>query len=419
MRKYIFLSLGTLGDVLPFLQIAKRLPDANQVVFLGAEPHAATVKAWGFQFESVLSRAEYKSVVQHPDFWRAHHGLKLFLTELSAQPAAAIFAKIRALSMDQDCVLICQQNQPAGFVAAEALGLPIVSVFIQPYALALESASDPLKVGPLQDRISRRLPLFARRAFFHAYRQQMNRWLTPIRELRRREALPPLPDFFGEGRFQADAVIGLWPDWFCAPRAEWPSQFRCLDFVNEDGAGGLAPLAPELDAFLHREPIVFALGGGMIQHFHHQFELFKGVSRRMERPVLFVAPAFEQETPQFFGNDFLMVRSVPHQEVFARASAIVHHGGYGSMVKGFALGKPALALPIAFDQFDNAYRLQRTGRGLALPFHHANIRNLCVAIEQLTACASIARPTRFIGDAKSAEIILNLESSHEMASRSS
>ncbi len=57
---------------------------------------------------------------------------------------------------------------------------------------------------------------------------------------------------------------------------------------------------------------------------------------------------------------------VPQAAVLPRCSAVVSHGGSGTLLATAALGLPQVALPQAADQFRNAQGLVRAGAGLAL-----------------------------------------------------
>ena len=46
-----------------------------------------------------------------------------------------------------------------------------------------------------------------------------------------------------------------------------------------------------------------------------------------------------------------------------RAAALVHHGGIGTLAQALRAGCPQLVMPMAFDQPDNAVRLERLGVG--------------------------------------------------------
>jgi UDP:flavonoid glycosyltransferase YjiC (YdhE family) len=58
---------------------------------------------------------------------------------------------------------------------------------------------------------------------------------------------------------------------------------------------------------------------------------------------------------------------VPFSQLLPRAAALVHHGGIGSSAQGLAAGVPQLVMPMAFDQPDNAARLERLGVAASIP----------------------------------------------------
>jgi UDP:flavonoid glycosyltransferase YjiC (YdhE family) len=60
--------------------------------------------------------------------------------------------------------------------------------------------------------------------------------------------------------------------------------------------------------------------------------------------------------------DGMLVEDVaPHDALFPRAAAIVHHGGVGTTGQALRSGRPMLVVPHAHDQPDNAARVSRLG----------------------------------------------------------
>jgi UDP:flavonoid glycosyltransferase YjiC (YdhE family) len=60
---------------------------------------------------------------------------------------------------------------------------------------------------------------------------------------------------------------------------------------------------------------------------------------------------------------------VPHNVLFRRALAVIHHGGIGSTAQALRQGRPALVEPHCNDQFFNAKRIHELGVGTALLPH--------------------------------------------------
>jgi sterol 3beta-glucosyltransferase len=65
------------------------------------------------------------------------------------------------------------------------------------------------------------------------------------------------------------------------------------------------------------------------------------------------------------GRRILTVRQVPHDWVFPRAAAVVHHGGAGTTAAAIAAGRPQVIWPFGIDQHFWAARM--TGLGVAVP----------------------------------------------------
>jgi sterol 3beta-glucosyltransferase len=61
--------------------------------------------------------------------------------------------------------------------------------------------------------------------------------------------------------------------------------------------------------------------------------------------------------------DVLVVESAPHEWLFPRCSAVVHHGGAGTVTAGLAAGKPTVVTAFFGDQPYWGYRVQALGAG--------------------------------------------------------
>jgi len=65
-------------------------------------------------------------------------------------------------------------------------------------------------------------------------------------------------------------------------------------------------------------------------------------------------------------NNVLFVASAPHEWLFPKCKAIVHHGGAGTTAAAMRSGVPAIITPVLFDQFNNAHLTESCGVGLGL-----------------------------------------------------
>jgi UDP:flavonoid glycosyltransferase YjiC (YdhE family) len=65
-------------------------------------------------------------------------------------------------------------------------------------------------------------------------------------------------------------------------------------------------------------------------------------------------------------QNFSRLSFVNYQKYLSRYALVIHHGGSGIMYHTLAAGCPAVVLPMDYDQFDNAARLEHAGLALRL-----------------------------------------------------
>ncbi|HEY6076309.1 MAG TPA: nucleotide disphospho-sugar-binding domain-containing protein [Gaiella sp.] len=81
-----------------------------------------------------------------------------------------------------------------------------------------------------------------------------------------------------------------------------------------------------------------------------------------------------------WGEEFL-----PQPAILPQVDLVVTHGGNNTTTECFHFGKPMVALPIFWDQHDNAQRVHETGFGVRLPTYDFDAPDLLGAIDQLLA----------------------------------
>lgn len=86
------------------------------------------------------------------------------------------------------------------------------------------------------------------------------------------------------------------------------------------------------------------------------------------------------------GDRCLFVNEVPHGLLFRRVSAVIHHGGAGTVATAARSGVPQILLPQAIDQF--LWRDQLVSLGLAPPtprLRRASAESVAAAITAVTS----------------------------------
>jgi rhamnosyltransferase subunit B len=366
-RRVVLGTLGSWGDVLPYLAIALGLRErGHQVILATSACYRERVEAHGVGFRAVRPDSDW---VADPALMRrrSHPGLGLIrvATEWLLPALPETYEDTAAAAEGAD-LLVSHPLAYAARLVAEKTGVAWVSTMLVP--LGFFSVRDgtvlplpaPLSVpfrwlGP---RLRSSMLWFGRRA---------TRFLAkPWYRLRAELGLPPT----SEGNPLADSHsprlnLALFSKVLADRQADWPPQTVVTGFPFSPRAGGTG-LPPELARFLDDgpPPIVFTLGTAVGSDAGRFYETSLAAARSLGRRAVLVgsgAPGRLADA-QTMALDY-----APYAELFPRAAAVVHHGGIGTTGLAMHSGRPMLVVPRAWDQPDNAARVARLGIARVLP----------------------------------------------------
>lgn len=378
MASIIVGLLGTGGDVWPGLSIAATLQRrGHDVVILAPESFERAARDKELEFHAIDSAQAYVSDVTDARFW-GPQGTALGLApggylHRATQPA---FEYVEARRGSRP-LLLCTRNVYGLRFAAERFGLACACVAY--------SSTQFQGVGrmPYAYPLLRRLPKWWQSAALDWGDSINNKVLVPrMNDMRETFGLSAI-DHFRRWSFFRHPNIALYPAWYddvstLSDRGVYQGEFV---FSHTDEC---APLPPRLESFLQAgpAPIVFTFGTG-VGHVKERFvEVLKALRSRPWRAVL--VSSFEANLPDGLTTDD-KVLAVPYANFAAllpRASLLVHHGGIGTAAQAIRAGIPQLILPLAFDQPDNAARIQALRLGASLRASRVTARLLIQCIEK-------------------------------------
>jgi UDP:flavonoid glycosyltransferase YjiC (YdhE family) len=81
---------------------------------------------------------------------------------------------------------------------------------------------------------------------------------------------------------------------------------------------------------------------------------------------------------------------VPQPALLPAVDAVITHGGNNTVTECLHFGKPMVVLPLFWDQYDNAQRMDELGLGVRLPTFEFEDAQLGEAIERLLADEALA-----------------------------
>ena len=117
--------------------------------------------------------------------------------------------------------------------------------------------------------------------------------------------------------------------------------------------------------------------------------------RRLGCRAVFLAGANSVDGPLPPGT--AVFAYAPYSKILPRAACVVHQGGIGTCGQTLAAGRPMLVTPFAFDQPDNAARLQRLGVARTIRRSRYNATSAAAELERLLGDERYAKRAAEVG----------------------
>ncbi|MFN8663286.1 MAG: glycosyltransferase [Thermomicrobiales bacterium] len=387
-------TYGSPGDLQPFLAVGLALEERGQPVIIAtSEVYRERVGKLGLAFVPV--RPDRDTQRPDPDFLeRVRRGERpaelfrdMFMPGLRESTVDLIDAAAHARA------IVSHTLVGGGRLAAEYLGLPWISVVMQP--MGYLPAGEPPVVGPPALAATlRMLGVPATRAMLRCARKLSMPWVSEWHRLRAELGLAPSSQHpLFEGQHSGLLSLGIFPRLLGEPQPDWPASARVtgFPFLRDPHRH----LDTELVDFLEQgdPPIVFTLGTTAVNDPGQFYEISAAAVREMgKRAVLVGGPAGDSAVRD---DQVIAVPWAPHDLLFARSQAVVHQGGIGTLAEALSAGKPMIIVPYAHDQADNGWRARRLGVSDVLSRREYRIARLRNGLQQLlqsqecrSACAN-------------------------------
>lgn len=399
--RVVIQALGSRGDVQPFLALGQRLRRAgHDVRLVTSQEFARVVEQAGLAFAPL--RIDFKEIMAQ------QAGQDAIGSLLGAVRAAREVKPLMRVVLDDAWsastgaeLLIYHPKILAGPHIAEKLGIPALIALPIPALSPTAAFPTPLFRWPnwsrATNRLSHRLLLAATRL---AYRGMIDAWrkstlglppagmtstsmLTVLGE--------PVPRLYG---FSAGLV----------PRpVDWTADDHITGYWFLDLDPEWVPPA-DLVEFLDAGPMPVYVGFGSMAPGNAAARtaiVIEALDRAGLRGVLDVGwgamdPAHAPHVH--------FVQDVPHEWLFPRVQAVVHHGGSGTTHMGLQYGKPTLVCPLFGDQPFWGSRVAELGAGPEpLPLATLDVDRLVHAIAELVSNDAYATGARRIQTAIEAD----------------
>jgi UDP:flavonoid glycosyltransferase YjiC (YdhE family) len=346
--RIIILTIGTHGDVLPFVALG---------CGLHAKRHEVTI-ATLIQFSSLVTEHGLQHAALRGAYLEAAltpKGNPLKLIRRYQQMARETLADEWSSACDAE-VFVYNPAAFGGYHIADKLGVPAFAAFPAPLYSPTREFPSPFfpfrSLGPF-NRLSHRV--FAKLGPA-LYRRPISEW--------RRDTLE-LPPARGEEMLQGKPVTKLYgysPAVVPAP-ADWDESSVVTGYWFLDAPTHWQP-SQELVAFLESGPSPVYVGFGSMA-FHDAARqtaiVLQALQRVGQRAVL--ATGWGGLKSEEVPSSIFVLDSVPHDWLFPQVAAVVHHGGAGTTGAGLRASKPTVICPFVGDQSFWGRRVAALGVG--------------------------------------------------------
>jgi UDP:flavonoid glycosyltransferase YjiC (YdhE family) len=391
-RRVVFATLGSWGDVLPYVGIAFGMrARGHRVVLATSECYREKIAAHGIEFRAVRPDSDW---IVEPALMRRRSHATLGLIRVAREwllPALRESYEDTAAASDGADLLVSHPLAYAARLVAEKTGVRWVSTMLVP--LGFFSAHDTLAL-PLSAVLStpfHRLSPRARSAFLAVGKRATRFLARPWYRLRADLGLPPATDGNPLGDVHSpELVLALFSNVLADKQPDWPPQTVVTGFPISAQAGGTG-LPPELSRFLDAgpPPIVFTLGTAVASDAGRFYQTSVEAAQSVGLRAVLVGKGSRARfpaSPAMIACDY-----APYPELFPRSAVLVHHGGIGTTGLAMRSGRAMLVVPRAWDQPDNAARVVRLGIARVLPWRRYTASRVASESRQLLDDAYVQR----------------------------
>lgn len=377
----LILAVGSYGDVLPLVGMARQLQQRGHTVTVFTSAHfTELVQKTGVEFVAIGTAEDYNAMANNPALWHPHKGWRLIMKRVVSGALEESYSLLKSKIIQGNTILVSSTLGFAARLLQETLYIPHATVHFSPGVFHSAHQAPKIPGLPLPDW----LPVSFKH---HMWKFLDHTIIDPVvkprlNRFRRQLGLPPVSRIFHDWLHSPDLVLGLFPEWFATPQPDWPPNTNLTGFPLYDEAPD-SVLPTTLKRFLdaHPEPLVFTPGSAN-KHGQSFFKEAAETSQELGRAAIFLT-RYPEQLPPSLPKGVTHFSYVPLSQLLPHAAALIHHGGIGTCSQALRAGTPQLIQPLAFDQFDNAARIEKLGVGKMIRKRNFKASNIVQHLQSL------------------------------------
>jgi sterol 3beta-glucosyltransferase len=382
--KIIVPAIGSRGDVQPYIALCQGLQQAGHEAILATNP---TMRA-------LVERYDVPCASVGPPVDMGLEGARLYAQagkhwwlgfmrtmRLGFKLVQDSYPDILALCQSADAVVAT--DIAAGAAEATKLGLPWVSVTLQP------------------DRIPKPSPSFLSSVIWGVFGTLM---MAPMNRFRRLVGVKPVKGVSGV-LSERLTMVPISPH-VTPPDPQWPPYARVTGYWIAHQPQAWTP-PDDLLVFLEagEQPIAVSLGAMSLAGEETRQAALMTLDAIQQTDVRAIVQGWDEALAGVdLPETVCHAGPMPHTWLFDQVSAIVHHGGFGTTGSALRAGKPAIVVPHIIDQHLWAKRVHELGVGpTPIPRAKLTTEALAEAIAQATSDTKMQEKAARLGELIRAE----------------
>jgi UDP:flavonoid glycosyltransferase YjiC (YdhE family) len=393
-------TFGTRGDIQPYIALSLGLRQAGHAVrVVTHQIFEPFVKEYGLDFyplhvdpRQVLINQALSEVGNNPiriTRWMEEN-LKTVLRD--------VFEATLIANRDAELMLNSGLSL-AGWHVAEKLNMPALATYLWPVTpsrhLPATTGKIPPAWLPFRGVVNYWSTKLSNQLFFNLMLPLVNQCRKEILDLRPMKAKEYWPLDSAQG--STSLIYGYSPAVVPKP-PDWGDNQQIAGYWFLDAQEGYRPETALLDYLEGGPPPVYLGFGSMVDHEQEAINqlVIDALRETGQRGILLGgwSELGSGDLPDFI----FRVDAVPHDWLFPRMAAVVHHGGAGTTAAALRAGVPSVVVPWFGDQFFWGWRVQELGVGpKPIPRKKLTAAKLAGAIQQAVSDEVIKRKAAQLG----------------------
>ena len=339
MKKIAMFTMGTRGDVQPYIYLARGLMKAGYDVTLGTHPcWRSLVESSGVHFEPVgpdIDIEKETTVIRGKSKNAFMSILKTmnFIMKIIEGSTTEVYE----LCKGKDLIIITHSQM--GAVEAGLLGIPTVNVTLQ-----TEMIGEKLRKQKFGEKLIG--GFIAKQAAKPTNRIRRKYGLKPVKSadevMSDKLNLIPISKYVIDRNpywEEKNVLTGYWFD----ETEEYTPDSRLAEFLNSG-----------------EKPVVLALGAMSFEAGADRKKLDMFVNAFRKTGCRAVIQGFQKTLENYeLPDSMIAVGSVPHSWLFRQAKFVIHHCGFGTTAATMIYGVPSIPVPHVLDQLGFAMQLEK------------------------------------------------------------